>query len=99
MASEAAVNTTTTTELTTELFTEGSADVTGEKVGDYIMYRVTVWVQLIILILGLITNPLILKTLRNKQIGSKCRIYTLFLYGYCTFSTITIPVTLGGFGN
>ena len=96
MASEAAVNTTTTTELTTE----EAADVTaGEKVGDYIMYRVTVWVQLIILILGLITNPLILKTLRNKQIGSKCRIYTLFLYGYCTFSTITIPVTLGGFGN
>ena len=95
MASEAAVNTTTTT----ELITEGDADVTGEKVGDYIMYRVTVWVQLIILILGLITNPLILKTLRNKQIGSKCRIYTLFLYGYCTFSTITIPVTLGGFGN
>ena len=95
MASEAAVNTTTTT----ELITEGDADVTGEKVGDYIRYRVTVWVQLIILILGLITNPLILKTLRNKQIGSKCRIYTLFLYGYCTFSTITTPVTSGGFGN
>ena len=95
MASEAAVNTTTTT----ELITEGASDVTGEKVGDYIMYRVTVWVQLIILILGLITNPLILKTLRNKQIGSKCRIYTLFLYGDCTFSTITIPVTLEGFGN
>ena len=95
MASEAAVNTTTTT----ELITEGAADVTGEEVGDYITYRVTVWVQLIILVLGLITNPLILKTLRNKQIGSKCRIYTLFLYGYYTFSTITIPVTLGGFGN
>ena len=39
--------------------------------GVFLMHNVAVWVHLVIMIVGLITNPLILIVLSKKPIGSK----------------------------
>ena len=39
--------------------------------GVFLMHNVAVWVHLVIMIVGLITNPFILIVLRKKPIGSK----------------------------
>ena len=40
--------------------------------GEFMVHNVAAWVNLAILMLGLITNPLILIVLRKKKIGSEC---------------------------
>ena len=40
-------------------------------VGEFLMNRVAIYVHLVILLLGLITNPMILIVLRKKRFGSK----------------------------
>ena len=49
---------------------------------ELMMHNVAAWVHLAILILGLITNPLILIVLRKKKIGSEFYMY---------INTIPIP--------
>lgn len=39
--------------------------------GIFIRDKVTVWVHLAILILGMITNPLVIVVLSSKQVGSE----------------------------
>ena len=52
--------------------TNMTAEVTEQfLVGEFLMNRVAIYVHLVILLLGLITNPMILIVLRKNRFGSK----------------------------
>lgn len=58
----------TVSNVTVPTVTEATAEFLA---GEFMAEKVAAWVHLVILILGLITNPMILIVLRRKQFGSK----------------------------
>ena len=48
-----------------------------QDIGAFFRDEVAVWGHLVILVLGFITNPLIIVVLSKKQVGSACKYCTL----------------------
>ena len=66
-----------------------SKTTTEISIGEFMEYNVAVWVHLAIMIVGLITNPLILIVLRKKNFGSKFAEY-LYVFGKIQYKTYCI---------
>ena len=69
--------------------------------GKYMLDEVAVWVHLAIVILGLITNPMILIVLRKKTIGSELlktsiQFLHLFVLNYLLIHICTLFIQLDG---
>ena len=66
---------------TTTITTRPTSNVTdmataGFLLGEFMMHNVAVWVHLAIMILGLITNPMIMIVLWKRNFGSELSIET-----------------------